>query len=64
MELIIICIFKCLEIVNKYMSKFCLVTDLNALQMHVPYMTKFMEHVSLDDENSDSVVSASCGLIG
>ncbi|XP_052813839.1 importin subunit beta-1-like isoform X2 [Mya arenaria] len=34
------------------------------LQNHVGHMISFIEHIALDEDHSDSNISASCGLIG
>ena len=38
--------------------------DVNLLQSHVPHMIQFIEHIASDEDASDGVVAASCGLIG
>jgi len=38
--------------------------DVNLVQPHVPHIMQFIEVISQDEEHSDSVVGASCGLIG
>jgi hypothetical protein len=42
----------------------CAAAAVNAIQSHVPHMMAFIEQISNDDEHTDSVLSASCGLIG
>jgi len=39
-------------------------TDVNLLKPHVEHMIQFMEHVGMDEDHSDAVIAASCGLIG
>ena len=36
----------------------------NVLQTHVPHVMTFIEQIACDDEHSDTVLSAGCGLIG
>ncbi|XP_050418166.1 importin subunit beta-1 isoform X2 [Patella vulgata] len=38
--------------------------DITLLLPHVPHMVSFVEHISVDEDKSDSNVSACCGLIG
>ena len=38
--------------------------DVALLQPHVGHMISFIEHIALDEDHSDSNVSACCGLIG
>lgn len=38
--------------------------DVALLQPHVQHMISFVEHIALDEDHSDSNVSACCGLIG
>ena len=64
-----VCVSGCVQILFSSATQFrrfvlFYQTDPSALQIHVPHMTKFIEHLALDDENSDAVISASCGLIG
>ena len=42
----------------------CFTVDVLLLQPHVGHMIAFIEHIALDEDHSDSCVSASCGLIG
>ena len=43
---------------------FMISADVNALQPHVMHMMTFIEQIATDDEHTDAVLSASCGLIG
>lgn len=38
--------------------------DVTLLQPHVQHMISFIEHIALDEDHSDSNVTACCGLIG
>ncbi|KAH3770842.1 importin subunit beta-1-like isoform X1 [Dreissena polymorpha] len=38
--------------------------DLALLQPHVGHMISFIEHIAVDEDHSDSNISACCGLIG
>lgn len=38
--------------------------DVALLQPHVQHMISFIEHIALDEDHSDSNISACCGLIG
>ncbi|KAL4217331.1 Importin subunit beta-1 [Mactra antiquata] len=38
--------------------------DVARLQVHVGHMISFIEHIALDEDHSDSNISACCGLIG
>ena len=38
--------------------------DVNLVQPHIPHMIQFIEHIAMDDDHSDGVIAASCGLIG
>lgn len=38
--------------------------DVGLLQPHVQHMVSFIEHIALDEDHSDSNISACCGLIG
>lgn len=38
--------------------------DVALLQPHVGHMISFIEHIALDEDHSDSNISACCGLIG
>ena len=38
--------------------------DVTLLQTHVGHMVSFIEHIALDEDHSDSNISACCGLIG
>lgn len=39
-------------------------SDVNLLQPHVPHIISFIEHISMDEDKSDSNIAACCGLIG
>jgi len=43
---------------------FIFTADVALLQPHVQHMISFIEHIALDEDHSDSNVSACCGLIG
>lgn len=45
------------------MVMFC-AEDVALLQPHVAHIISFMEHISVDEDKSDSNVAACCGLIG
>jgi len=38
--------------------------DVTLLQSHVTHMISFIEHIGIDEDHSDSNISACCGLIG
>jgi len=38
--------------------------DVNLLQPHVPHMMLFVDSIAIDNEASDAVIGATCGLIG
>lgn len=38
--------------------------DVTLVQPHVPHMIQFIEHIATDEDISDGVIAASCGLIG
>ena len=40
------------------------VAEVSLVQAHVPHIMQFIESIALDEEHSDAVVGASCGLIG
>ena len=51
--------------VYMYYSWSCfLLGDLALIQPHVGHMTSFIEHIALDEDHSESNISACCGLIG
>jgi len=38
--------------------------DVNLIMPHVPHIMTFIEDIAADQEHSDAVVGATCGLIG
>merc|ERR1712012_310978 len=38
--------------------------EVNVIQPHVAHMLQFVEHIAVEDDQSDGVIAASCGLIG
>jgi len=38
--------------------------EVNVIQSHVAHMLQFVEHIAVEDDQSDGVIAASCGLIG
>ncbi|KAK2181291.1 hypothetical protein NP493_402g02041 [Ridgeia piscesae] len=38
--------------------------DVNLVKPFVPHMLQFISHIAVDEDHSDSVIAASCGLIG
>ena len=42
----------------------CVSAEIATVKPHVPHMTQFIEHIAGDEDVSDGVVAASCGLIG
>ncbi|XP_076458864.1 importin subunit beta-1-like [Babylonia areolata] len=38
--------------------------DVNLLQPHVAHIISFIEHISMDEDKSDSNIAACCGLLG
>ncbi|KAK7111932.1 hypothetical protein V1264_011476 [Littorina saxatilis] len=38
--------------------------DINLLQPHVTHIISFIEHISMDEDKSDSNIAACCGLLG
>ena len=43
---------------------FCPTADVNLVKPFVPHMLQFISHIAVDEDHSDSVIAASCGLIG
>ena len=43
---------------------FAVTAEIAVVKPHVPHMTQFIEHVGADDDVSDGVIAACCGLIG
>ena len=43
---------------------FYVLAEVNVIQPHVAHMLQFVEHIAVEDDQSDGVIAASCGLIG
>ena len=43
----------------------CLISaDVNLLQPHVPHILSYIERIANDEDHTDSVIAATCGLLG